>query len=388
MVNLLQANIAICSAHFKCSLMVLDGLKLAHNWPDMHNSTASFILNFAAQLHSMKRILFISLLITRICFAQGFKPVNPNATPEVTAMLKYLYSIKGKKILSGQHNYNGQPNTFSDSVKRFTGEYPALWGSDFIWEGTKDLGPQIVAESIKKSKEGYLVTLMWHQGRPIDNPPYGWKESVQGKLTDAQWQELITPGTPLYKKWLAQIDVIAGYLKQLQDAHVPILWRPYHEMNGVWFWWGNCRGPNGVIKLWKTMYDRYTNYHKLNNLIWVWGPNGLRDIPQDEAYDYDLFYPGAKYVDILGADVYHFDYDQSDYNKLLKLAAGKIICLSEVGELPKPEILAAQPEWAWFMVWTSWLWTDNPAGRVKEIYALPQTLNHNEVAPELLKPKN
>jgi mannan endo-1,4-beta-mannosidase len=334
----------------------------------------------------MKRIFILLTLITGICQAQGFKPVNAGATPEVKALLSYLYSIKGKHILSGEHNYNSQRNAFSDSVKRITGKYPALWGCDFIWEGTHDLGPEIVKEAIKKSKEGYLVTLMWHQGRPIDNPPYGWKESVQGKLTDAQWQELITPGTALYNKWLAQIDVIAGYLKQLQDAHVPVLWRPYHEMNGVWFWWGNRRGPNGVIKLWKTMYDRYTNYHKLNNLIWVWGPNGLRDIPKDEAYNYGLFYPGAKYVDILGADVYHSDYDQSDYNKLLKLANGKIIALSEVGELPKPEILEAQPEWAWFMVWTSWLWTDNPPGRVKEIYSLPQTLNHDEVAPKLLKP--
>ena len=53
---------------------------------------------------------------------------------------------------------------------------------------TNDNGQTIVNEAIKKNKEGYIITLMWHQGRPTDNPPFGWKESIQGKLTDAEWQ--------------------------------------------------------------------------------------------------------------------------------------------------------------------------------------------------------
>jgi mannan endo-1,4-beta-mannosidase len=83
------------------------------------------------------------------------------------------------------------------------------------------------------------------------------------------------------------------------------------------------------------MYDRFTNYHHLNNLIWVWGANGLRDIPFDEAYAYEDYYPGPNYVDILGADIYHFDYEQDDYESLLKLANGKPIALTETGELPE-----------------------------------------------------
>ena len=146
---------------------------------------------------------------------------------------------------------------------------------------------------------------------------------------------------------------------------------------------GDKRGDNGIIKLWKMMYDRFTNYHHLNNLLWVWGANGLRDIPKDEAYHYGFYYPGAEYVDILGADVYNSDYEQSDYNELVELAKGKIIALTEVGELPKPEILQAQPKWAWFLVWTSWLWTNNPQGRAKEIYSLPQTLNQDEVKKKM-----
>jgi mannan endo-1,4-beta-mannosidase len=331
-------------------------------------------------------LFVLTLILPFMAFGQGFKPVNKDASPEVVKLLAFLYDIKGKKILSGQQNYNSDLNTFSDSAKAITGKYPALWGSDFMLWGDKDLGQKLVYEAQKKWREGYLVTIMWHQGRPTDKPPYDWKTSIQGKLTDAQWTELTTPGTPLNKKWLADIDKEAVYLKQLRDTHIPVLWRPYHEMNGVWFWWGDKRGENGIQKLWKMMYDRYTNYHHLNNLIWIWGANGLRDIPKDEAYDYNLYYPGADYVDILGADVYHFDYEQKDYNELLKLANGKIICLAETGELPKPEILAVQPEWSWFMVWTSWLWTDNTHDRVKEVYSMPQTLNHDEAKALIQKP--
>jgi mannan endo-1,4-beta-mannosidase len=334
----------------------------------------------------MKRKYFLLILITVMgpsAFGQKFKPVNENASAGVNKVLSLLYEIKGKNILSGQQNYNSDLNTFSDSAKKISGKYPAVWGSDFMLWGDKDLGQQLVNEAIKKSKEGYLITIMWHEGRPTDEPPYDWKKSIQGKLTDAEWEELTTPGTKLNKKWLDQVDVIAGYLKQLRDAGVTVLWRPYHEMNGVWFWWGNKKGENGIARLWKMMYDRYTNHHQLNNLIWVWGANGLRDIPKDEAYDYKDYYPGANYVDVLGADVYHFDYEQKDYNELLTLAAGKPIALTETGELPKPEILAVQPEWCWFMVWTSWLWTDNTHDRVKEVYNLPNTLSHDEVKAKL-----
>ena len=88
-------------------------------------------------------------------------------------------------------------------------------------------------------------------------------------------------------------------------------------------------------------------------------------------------------MDVLGADVYHFDYEQKDYNELVKLANGKPIALTETGELPKPEILGAQPLWSWFMVWTSWLLTNNTHDRVRQVYDMPRTLSHHEVKAKL-----
>ena len=324
----------------------------------------------------MKPIIvsFVFACISLFSFAQSL-PVNKNASPEAKKLLNYFYSIGGKQIVSGQHG----DKRFLDTVKSITGKYPALWGSDFIWNGAKDAGQDVVNEAMQKYKEGYIITLMWHQGRPIDNPPFGWKESVQAKLTDAQWKELTTQSTPLYQRWLAQIDVVAGYLKQLDSMHIPILWRPYHEMNGVWFWWGNKPGKDGIQKLWKMMYDRFTNHFHLNNLIWVWGANGPRDIPGDEAYAYKDFYPGSDYVDMLGADVYHLDYEQKDYNELLNLAKEKPIALTEVGELPSVDVLNAQPKWCYLLVWSDWVISHNTRQQVKDVYSLPQVVTHDEI---------
>jgi mannan endo-1,4-beta-mannosidase len=304
-----------------------------------------------------------------------YDPVNPNLSPEAKTVLHYLYSISGKKILAGHHSSAHRPDYYIDTVKSITGKKPVLWGGDFIDYYKNDAGNQLVDAAAKKAKEGYIVTLMWHQGRPLDNPPYGWKESIQNKLTDSEWVSLTTPGTPLYNKWLNEVDTIASFLLKLQDMHIPILWRPYHELNGVWFWWGNRKGPDGSAKLFKMMYDRYVNYFHLNNLIWVWGPNSPRDLVNDEAWAYEDYYPGQEYVDVLGADVYHNDYKQSHYDQLIELGKGKVVALTEVGELPTPEILEKQPRWAWFLIWTDFVYTHNTPARVRAIYDDPRVIS-------------
>jgi mannan endo-1,4-beta-mannosidase len=193
--------------------------------------------------------------------------------------------------------------------------------------------------------------------RPFDGPEV--RRSTWQKLTDEQWEEMLTPGTELYDLLINRMDKIADGLLKLQENNIPVLWRPFHEMNGVWFWWGNRPGPEGFERLWKLMYDRYTNHHGLNNLVWVWNPNAPRDWEDDEAYDYHLFYPGHEYVDVLAADVYKNDFKQSHHDDLLALAEGRPIALGEVGVLPTSEMLEHQPMWTWFMCWAAWIWREN-----------------------------
>lgn len=329
--------------------------------------------------------LLLSLTTASPLLAQGRapsatrRPVNPNASAEARALLDSLYAWRGTHLLSGQHNYNHEMGRYTTRAREITGGTPVVWGTDFIWNGTEDPGQRIVDEAIRRHRAGHIVTLMWHAGRPQDDPPFEWSASIQGELTAAEWRELTTPGTRLNLRWQRQADVVAGYLAQLRDAKVPVLWRPYHEMNGVWFWWGDKKGAQGYQKLYRMLYDRFVRHHRLDNLLWVWNANAPRDIPKDQAYAYASYYPGPAYVDVLATDVYNFDYEQKDYDELRRLANGKLIALGEVGELPKPEILDAEPLWSWFMVWSSWLETHNTPERVKAIYAYPRVRTLEEM---------
>ena len=310
----------------------------------------------------------------------NFGLVNPDASPEATALLRYLYNISGKQILSGQHNYPGTISKWSDRAHEIVGKYPAIWGQDFGFTAGGQDGinyrQAIMDEAKRQHQTGSIITLMWHAVRPIDDEPNGWKESVQNKLTDAQWQELITPGTALHVRWLAQVDVIAAFLKQLRDAKTPVLWRPYHEMNGGWFWWGKKHGDRGYKALWRLMYNHLTNHHQLNNLVWVWNANA----PNQAADSYAEYYPGHDYVDVLATDVYGADYKQSHHDDLLKLATGKPVALGEVGEMPTPAILNAQPHWTWFMTWTDFLEKNNALDAVRALYNDLRVLTRDEVA--------
>jgi len=307
-----------------------------------------------------------------------YDPVNKNATPEARKLLNRLYSLSGKRIVAGHHNSVGRIERYPDRVRELTGKTPQLWGCDFANYDKPGHAEQVVQAAYKKHQEGYTITLMWHAGRPLDDPPFGWKESIQAKLTDKEWEELITPGTALNGRWIRQVDTIAAYLKKLQVLGVPVLWRPYHELNGVWFWWGNRKGEKGSAGLYRMMYDRFVNHHRLDNLLWVWNTNAPRSLIKDEAYAYEDYFPGLEYVDVLAADVYHHDYRQSHHDELAELGQGKLIALGEVGEVPTPEVLTEQPMWVWFMIWGNFVDTHNTPQQMKDLYSYPRILTHED----------
>jgi mannan endo-1,4-beta-mannosidase len=316
----------------------------------------------------LKKLLFTTLLAASCVLPRLFaetgprhRPVNPNATPEAVALLDFLYGESGHHTLAGQHCNPLVGSTRLVNAFRQTKHYPALFGQDFgfsapgTWDGI-NFRQNIVDEAIRRSSEGFIITLMWHAVRPSDDEPVEFASSIQGKFSDQQWQELLTPGSNLNERWKSQVDVIAWYLRQLQDAGVPVLWRPYHEMNGEWFWWGHRRGENGYRKLYRMLYDRLVNFHHLNNLLWVFNANEVRVQVDEKGVDhsvhpYSEYYPGADVVDVLATDVYQSNFAGTDYQDLLALADGKPIALGEVGHVPSPEVLRQQPRWSWFMLW-------------------------------------
>lgn len=310
--------------------------------------------------------------------APAVATVNPNASPEARALLKYLYSISGRYTLSGQHNYPNHIARWSDRAYDLTGKYPAVFGQDFGFQGGDDKDstearPALIEEIERQYRDGAVPTLTWHAVRPSSDEPVTFRENVQSHLTDFEWSELLTPGTTLYNRWCAQVDVIAGYLKQLRDAHVPVLFRPYHEMNGRWFWWGGRPGQNGSMALYRQLFDRFVNYHKLDNLIWVWNAN----VPNGGAGPLADFFPGTQYADVVSVDNYE-EFKQSHYDDALALAGGKLIALGEVGAVPSPQVLKQQPKWAWFMLWSEFIEEGSPLEAVRALYDAPMTLNRDD----------
>jgi mannan endo-1,4-beta-mannosidase len=289
--------------------------------------------------------------VAPLAWAGGATPVTPKASPEATQLLQFLYDISGKQTLVGQHAPPLLGTTQLGRVYKMMNHYPALFGQDFgfsapgTWDGI-NYRQQLVDEAIRRHAEGFIIALMWHAVRPIEDEPVEFKTSVQGPLTDRQWHDLVTPGTEVNERWKSQVDVIAWHLKQLRDAGVPVLWRPYHEMNGNWFWWGQKKGDDGYRRLYRMLFDRLVNFHHLDNLVWVFGANEVT--PGVDPYE--TYFPGRDVVDVLATDVYHGSF-QKDYDALLTLASGKPIALAEVGRVPPLDILEAEPRWAWFMTW-------------------------------------
>lgn len=332
----------------------------------------------------MKRLAAAVIVLFCALPSRAQEPVNPHATPEARALLRYLYSISGRYTLAGQHNYANAIARWTDRAYDLTARYPALFGQDFGFEAGADKDsilarPELVAEVERQYRGGAVVTLTWHAVRPTDDEPVSFRESVQGHLTDFEWSELRTPGSTLHNRWCAQVDLIAGYLAQLRDARVPILFRPYHEINGNWFWWTGRKGKDGSAALYRQLFDRLVNHHKLDNLIWVWNANA----PGGAAGPYADYFPGLEYADVLSADIYG-EFKPALYDGLLALAAGKPIALGEVGAVPSPALLKEQPKWTWFMSWSDIVERGNSIEDLRATYTAPNVLTRDD--PRLAEP--
>lgn len=167
------------------------------------------------------------------------QPVSPNANADARALLKYLGSIYGKKILSGQ-----QDQASLDWVTANVGKTPAILGVDFMdyTESRISRGASStdVDKAIAFSKKGGIVTFVWHWGAPVglyDNATQPWYSGFYTAATDFNVETaLVDTKNANYTLLVKDIDTIAVQLKKLQDNGVPVLFRPLHEAEGGWFW--------------------------------------------------------------------------------------------------------------------------------------------------------
>jgi mannan endo-1,4-beta-mannosidase len=143
--------------------------------------------------------------------------------------------------------------------------------------------------AIRYWQQGGLVTVSAHLYDPAKTNGGGLRDKGVDLST------LLTTNGETHARWMRELDELAAGLQELRAAGVVVLWRPFHEMNGDWFWWDG-KDPAIFIKVWRQMFDYFTIEKGLDNLLWVYAPNHGRETA--------AYYAGDHYVDLVGLDAY------------------------------------------------------------------------------------
>ena len=314
-------------------------------------------------------------------------PSNPEAQPCVKRVMTYLADIAGDKIVTGQHTQTMKMEEL-EKIREATGKEPALLGFELLsyspnineqdtdeacmTEVRENRGTLVRANEWAEKKG--LITFTWHWFSPMG----GRSKSFFTENTDFDAEKAVVAGTAEYEALIRDMDHMAGLLKPFADQEIPILWRPFHEMDGTWFWWG-AKGADPARKLWHIMYERFTRVHHLSNLIWVWNAGKAE------------YYPGDDVVDIISRDIYPPAYEHTARKEEfleMKLITEqpKIILIGEIGVLPDvDEIHREKIGWSSYMTWSKeFVLTDDYSSceTLKHVYDSPYAVT-KENLPEL-----
>lgn len=230
----------------------------------------------------------------------------------------------GTKWISEQHR---------SDIYDVAGTYPALVGWDlgrleYLSETNIDNVPfQTISEGVRFIHSlGGINTFSWHANNPVDDTD-SW--SVGQEVVSE-----ILPGGRYHDKFIGWFSNMADYLLTLRNSNgelIPLIFRPWHEHNGDWFWWGKkwC-SPQEYKELWKMTYE-YFNDRGLNNLLWAYSPS-----PSSGKEDYMERFPGKEYVDLLGLDIYQEpdDIEGIHYSERLRCALDDMESIGKELNLP------------------------------------------------------
>ncbi len=258
----------------------------------------------------------IRKVITIFFYLSGFvvmvyaqNTVDKNATKETMALYKNLQNIQGKNILFGHQDDTAYGIAWKyekgqSDVKKVTGDYPAVCGWDLGHIELRDsanidnvLFSEIKHLMIENFYRGGINTVSWHLRNPY----------TDGSAWDVASNEVvksIIPGGSKHDKFMQWLDTLSGFFKSLRAADgtmIPVLFRPFHEHTGNWFWWGKAHcSKDDYIKLWQFTVSYLRDVKKVHNLLYVYSPDWIQG--EQEYFDR---YPGDKYIDVLGLDLYH-----------------------------------------------------------------------------------
>ncbi len=262
----------------------------------------------------MTRVIVCSmvLLVTNGVFAAASdsasapKLADPQATAQTQALYRNLHRLASEGVMFGHQDtlaygvgWKADADSFDSDVKRVCGKFPAVFGWDLghIGEPANIDGVPFGNMKVwiaRAYAQGGINTISWHARIP---------GSTQSSWTREKAVPRLLPGGDLHETYVAKLDEVAGFLGDLKGPDgeaVPVIFRPFHEHTGDWFWWGaaHCT-PEQYKQLWRFTMNYLHRTKGLHNLITAYSPDRFGD--RDEYLER---YPGDDVIDIMGHDNY------------------------------------------------------------------------------------
>jgi hypothetical protein len=243
-------------------------------------------------------------------------PSDKNATKETIALYNNLKKLMSKGFMFGHQDdlAYGVGWKYQDGrsdIKDVTGDYPAVIG----WElGHLEIDKPVNLDSVPFNrmqqfikdtyKRGGVTTISWHLNNPLTGKS-AWDPA------DGTVASVIPGGSKhdLFKTWLDKIAAFMNGLKGNQGEFIPVIFRPYHELNGNWFWWGgkHCT-PDEFKKLWTFTVSYLRDEKKLHHLLYAYNTDRF-----NSEEEYLVKYPGDEWVDVIGFDIYQRNSGKEKY---------------------------------------------------------------------------
>ncbi|PCJ82542.1 MAG: beta-mannosidase [Bacteroidetes bacterium] len=285
--------------------------------------------------------------------------VNPNATTETIALFYNLKTLSETSIVVGQQDafsqfYQGQDG--DSDVKKTTGSDPGLQGLDFVFmtDDQYNRDPSnwffqqeqlVLQNAIEAYDKGMINTFSWHLRDPY-NGKYFFAEFMTQFQRENALKSILPEGENhnYYKAKLDKVAQVANNLIGTDGNLVPIIFRPFHEFDGSWFWWGaSYCTPQEYRELWQFTVEYLKDTKGVNNILFAFAPNDS----YTTKTGYLSRYPGDNYVDIFGMDNYNDFNNQGQTgvdraNNKLKIISDlakertKIAALTETGYFVTP----------------------------------------------------
>ncbi len=254
-------------------------------------------------------IIVLSAFITFSVTAQTSKPIDKKATRETKRLYKNLKSLSRDHILFGHqhateygHGWSGDEDR--SDVKSVTGSHPAVIGVDVMGFTAPEEIAIKIREGLKKTVEdtynrGGVTTVAWHFSNPVSRGGFNWRDSISLPAV-----KYIIPGGEAHEKYKSILNNLGDWAKSLSGKDgksVPVIFRPYHEFDGGWFWWGkpHCTREE-FISLWQFTVSYLRDSLGVHNFLYAFSP----DNKYINEQQYLERYPGDEWVDMVGMDNY------------------------------------------------------------------------------------